>query len=96
MCVRTRLGAALIPLIGLVAACGGASHPTSHENAIEQTPAYKRGYGIGYNAVLVGNAENCRPRSIQLRKAGRLKTEVDVRNFVTGCNTGAADAIRTK
>ena len=72
--------------------CGG----TAHDAATAHTPAYNRGYKIGYNAVLSGTAENCRPRSVQLRNAGRLKTKADVRNFVKGCDTGAADAIRTK
>jgi hypothetical protein len=83
----------LAPLIGVVAACGGTSPVATEQN---QSPAYNRGYNIGYNAVLSGSAENCRPRSVQLRNAGRLKTKADVRDFVKGCDTGAADAIRTK
>jgi hypothetical protein len=94
MCGRKRLIATLLPLIGVIAACGGTTHDATSPG--EQTPAYKRGYTIGYNAVLSGSAENCRPRSTALRKRGRLKTKVEVRDFVTGCNTGAADAIRTK
>jgi hypothetical protein len=96
MCTRRRLVALLPPLIGVIAACGGTTHGVTQENTVDQTPAYKRGYGIGYNAVLIGAAENCRPRSVALRKAGRLKTEADVREFVIGCNTGATDAVRTK
>jgi hypothetical protein len=47
---------------------------------------------MGYNAVITGEAANCRPRSARLRKAGRLKSKVDVRSFVTGCTVGAHDA----
>jgi hypothetical protein len=96
MCSRRRLIALLTPLIGVIAACGGTTHDATKQNTVAQTPAYKRGYGIGYNAVLIGAAENCRPRSIALRMAGRLKTKADVRDFVLGCNTGATDAVRTK
>jgi hypothetical protein len=75
--------------------CGGATHHSTAPS-VEQTPAYKRGYDIGYNAVLSGRAEDCLPHSAVLRKSGRLKTKADVRDFVRGCNVGASDAVRTK
>ena len=46
----------------------------------------------GYNAVLTGEALDCRARSKRLSNAGRLKTKADMRGFVTGCNVGAHDA----
>lgn len=91
-----RLFVTLAPLIGVVAACGGTMHDATQQKSVDQTPAYKQGYRIGYNAVLSGTAEDCGPRSVHLRKTSRLKTKVAVRDFVTGCDTGAADAIRTK
>jgi hypothetical protein len=93
---RSRLLGALVPLVGVVAACGGTAHHSTQQKPVEQTRAYKQGYGIGYNAVLTGVAVDCGPRSTRLRKAGRLKTEVDVRRFVTGCNVGAHDATLTE
>jgi hypothetical protein len=93
---RSRLLGALVPLVGVVAACGGTAHHSTQQKPVEQTRAYKQGYGIGYNAVLTGVAVDCGPRSTRLRKAGRLKTEVDVRRFVAGCNVGAHDATLTE
>ena len=92
MCGRNRLLTALIPLVGVIAACGGTTHHTAQQKPVDQTHAYKQGYGIGYNAVLTGEAANCGPRSKRLRHAGRLKTKADVRNFVVGCDVGAHDA----
>lgn len=95
MCVRNRLLAALAPLVGVIAAFGGTTHHST-QKPVDQTRAYKQGYGIGYNAILTGEAVNCGPRSAHLRSAGRLKTEADVRRFVTGCNAGAHDATLTE
>ena len=92
MCGRNRLLAALGPLVGILAACGGTTHHSAQQKPVDQTPAYKRGYGIGYNAVLTGVAADCGLRSVRLHKAGRLKTKADLRRFVTGCNVGAHDA----
>jgi hypothetical protein len=92
----TRLLAALIPLVGVVAACGGTTHHSTQQPPVEQTHAYKQGYGIGYNAVLTGLAADCVHRSVRLRNAGRLMTEADVRGFVTGCHVGAHDATLTE
>jgi hypothetical protein len=92
MCGRNRLLAALTPLVGVIVACGGTTHHTTQQKPIDQTHAYKKGYGIGYNAVLTGEAADCGLRSVRLRKAGRLKTKADARGFVTGCNVGAHDA----
>jgi hypothetical protein len=75
--------------------CGGATHHSTAPS-VDQTPAYKKGYDSGYNAVLTGRAENCLPHSALLRKSGRLKTTADVRDFVRGCNVGASDAVPTK
>jgi hypothetical protein len=80
---------------GIFAGCGGTSHQAT-TTPIDQTPAYKQGYRIGYNAVLAGRSEDCVPRSALFRKRGQLKTKADVHRFVTGCNTGASDAVRTK
>ena len=93
---KTRLLAASAALIGVVSACGGTARQADPQSSVDQTPAYKRGYRIGYNAVLIGTAENCGPHSVALRKAGRLKTKTEVRDFVIGCTTGATDAVRTK
>jgi hypothetical protein len=93
---KARLFATSAGLIAVVAACGGTTHQANPQNSVDQTPAYKRGYGIGYNAVLIGTAENCGPHSVALRKAGRLKTKAQVRDFLLGCTTGATDAVRTK
>lgn len=81
----------MTPLVGVIAACGGTAH-----HSTQQTHAYKQGYGIGYNAVLAGEAADCGPRSERLRNAGRLKTKADLRDFVTGCNVGGHDAELTK
>jgi hypothetical protein len=89
---RNRLLVALAPLVGVIAACGGTAHNSTQQESVAQTPAYKQGYRMGYNAVITGEAANCGPRSTRLRKAGRLKSEADVRRFVTGCNVGAHDA----
>ena len=92
MCGRSRLLAVVAPLVGALAACGGTTHHSAQQNPVEQTPAYKQGYKIAYNAVLTGEAADCGPRSVRLRNAGRLKTTADVRGFVKGCNVGAHDA----
>ena len=92
MCGRTRLLAALIPLVGVIAACGGTTHSSTQQKSVDQTHAYKQGYGIGYNAVLTGEALDCRARSKRRRNAGRLKTKADIHGFVTGCSVGAHDA----
>ena len=89
---RTRLIAPLTPLVGVLAACGGTTHHSAQQKPVDQTPAYKQGYKIAYNAVLTGEAADCGPRSVRLRNAGRLKTKVDVQRFVTGCHVGAHDA----
>jgi hypothetical protein len=89
---RNRLLTALTPLIGVLAACGTITYHSTEQKPVEQTHAYKQGYGIGYNAVLTGEAPDCGRRSARLRNAGRLKTEADVRGFVTGCNVGSHDA----
>jgi hypothetical protein len=86
----------MIPLVGVIAACGGTTHRTAQQKPVDQTHAYKQGYGIGYNAVLTGVAADCGPRSVRLHKAGRLKTRADVRGFVMGCNVGAHDATLTE
>lgn len=96
MCGRSRLLAALTPLVGVIAACGVSTHQPPQPKPVEQTHAYKQGYGIGYNAVLAGESADCKPRSARLRTAGRLKTRADVRGFVTGCNVGAHDATLTE
>jgi hypothetical protein len=70
-------------------------HPTQ-QKPVEQTHAYKQGYGIGYNAVLAGLAADCEHRSVRLLDAGRLKTKADAHGFVTGCNVGAHDATLTE
>jgi len=92
MCGRNRLLAAVTPLVGVIAACGGTTHNSTQQKSVDQTHAYKQGYGIAYNAVLTGEAADCGPRSKRLRNAGRLKTEADLRGFVTGCDVGAHDA----
>jgi hypothetical protein len=96
MCGRNRLLAALTPLIGALAACGGTAHHTAQQKPVDQTRAYKQGYGIGYNAVLTGEGLDCGARSKRLRNASRLKTKADVRAFVMGCNVGAHDATLTE
>jgi hypothetical protein len=92
MCGRSRLLAVVAPLVGALAACGGTTHQSAQQKPVEQTPAYKQGYKIAYNAVLTGEAADCGPRSVRLRNAGRLKTKADVQRFVTGCHVGAHDA----
>ena len=87
---------ALTPLLGVIAACGGTTHHAAQQTPVDQTKAYKQGYGIGYNAVLTGEAVDCGPRSARLRSSGRLKTTADVHRFVKGCNVGAHDATLTE
>lgn len=89
---RNRLLAALAPLVGVIAACGGTTHNSTQQEPVAQTHAYKQGYAMGYNAVITGKAADCGPRSARQRKAGRLKSTADVRRFVSGCNVGAHDA----
>jgi hypothetical protein len=93
---RNRLLATLTPLAGVIAACGGTTHHSTQQKPVDQTHAYQQGYGVGYNAVLAGEAADCGPRSAHLLNAGRLKTKADVRRFVIGCNVGAHDAGLTK
>ena len=50
---RIRHFVALTPLVGVIAACGGTAQSATQPSSVDQTPAYKRGYGIGYNAVLI-------------------------------------------
>jgi hypothetical protein len=89
---RNRALAALAPLVGVIAACGGTTHNATQQEPVARTHAYKQGYRMGYNAVITGEAAECGPRSARLRKAGRLKSKADVRRFVAGCDVGAHDA----
>jgi hypothetical protein len=93
---RKRRLTAFIPLVGVIAACGVSTHQAKSPKPVEQTHAYKQGYGIGYDAVLRGESPDCKRRSARQRSEGRLKNEVDVHRFVTGCKAGAHDATLTE